>query len=376
MVTQSQIQHARKVSILNLVSQFTTLKRIAATRGGEYAGPCPMCGGNDRFHYQAGRNLWFCRQCTGGPENGWKDSIELYMRLYNVPFSRAVEELANDCVSQVVVFSQQNERINLLPNPQWQLRGTQLVERGQDNLWGKPGRTATYWKIIDPTTGDVKNKFQSPLDWLYDRGLEEKTLRMRCIGYIPNSVYDKSILWGLEGKPMWISTGIIIPTYLEGILWGLKIRRPTGKPKYIHVRGSKPAMFQAETIREETSIACVTEGEFDAILVWQALQHAINPVWHDFGVITLGSNSNYPQSGQWKSYISSLELLLLLYDQDGKSQRVIDFWQKFNTRTRIVHWHNIRPHDKDLTDFHLSGGRLLDLISWAVTQERYRGHDE
>ena len=26
------------------------VKRVASTHGGEYTGPCPLCGGVDRFH--------------------------------------------------------------------------------------------------------------------------------------------------------------------------------------------------------------------------------------------------------------------------------------------------------------------------------------
>jgi hypothetical protein len=43
------------IDLVTLASQHTRLKRIASTRGGEFAGPCPRsgCGGRDRFHVQA-----------------------------------------------------------------------------------------------------------------------------------------------------------------------------------------------------------------------------------------------------------------------------------------------------------------------------------
>ena len=35
-------------------------------------GPCPVCGGRDRFRVQPGAGRWLCRQCTGGK---WRDVI-------------------------------------------------------------------------------------------------------------------------------------------------------------------------------------------------------------------------------------------------------------------------------------------------------------
>ena len=48
-----------------LESDGSTLKRTAATHGGEWAGACPWCGGKDRFRVwpkQDGGRYW-CRNC-------------------------------------------------------------------------------------------------------------------------------------------------------------------------------------------------------------------------------------------------------------------------------------------------------------------------
>ena len=43
------------------------LKRMASTNGGEWAGPCPLCGGEDRFRVwprpRDGKPGAWCRQC-------------------------------------------------------------------------------------------------------------------------------------------------------------------------------------------------------------------------------------------------------------------------------------------------------------------------
>lgn len=40
------------INLLDLIGTDTTLKRVANTNNGEYHGPCPFCGGKDRFIVQ------------------------------------------------------------------------------------------------------------------------------------------------------------------------------------------------------------------------------------------------------------------------------------------------------------------------------------
>ncbi len=53
--------------IARFVSPYGRYARIAKTRGGEYAGPCPFCGGKDRFRIWPNRDpyevVYWCRQC-------------------------------------------------------------------------------------------------------------------------------------------------------------------------------------------------------------------------------------------------------------------------------------------------------------------------
>lgn len=56
---------AQMDSILALIGSDTQLRRVASTNGGEYAGPCPWCGGRDRFRVwpELDGGCWWCRQC-------------------------------------------------------------------------------------------------------------------------------------------------------------------------------------------------------------------------------------------------------------------------------------------------------------------------
>jgi len=61
--------------------------RWTLTRGIERVGPCPVCGGTDRFSINTLKNLFNCRRCGIAGEG----AIRLVMATQNVQFSRACE---------------------------------------------------------------------------------------------------------------------------------------------------------------------------------------------------------------------------------------------------------------------------------------------
>jgi phage/plasmid primase-like uncharacterized protein len=59
--------------------------------GRQLSGPCPTCGGNDRFNVDPHQNLWICRGCRVGG-----DVIKLVRHLDSCSFSDAVELLGGE----------------------------------------------------------------------------------------------------------------------------------------------------------------------------------------------------------------------------------------------------------------------------------------
>jgi len=79
------VQHARDVSIESeILRRGIQLKR----QGVERVGPCPRCGGTDRFAINTVKNVYNCRGCGHGG-----DVIELVQWLDDCQFSEAVERL-------------------------------------------------------------------------------------------------------------------------------------------------------------------------------------------------------------------------------------------------------------------------------------------
>jgi hypothetical protein len=84
-------------------SELGDVRRVAERLGArlmrssrhEYVGPCPACGGNDRFGVNVIKNIWNCRQCAKGG-----DVIELVRHVLRCSFIEAREFVAGDRLAQ------------------------------------------------------------------------------------------------------------------------------------------------------------------------------------------------------------------------------------------------------------------------------------
>lgn len=88
------------VDLRDLAERSTTLRYHAGPRNDpELCGPCPVCGGKDRFWVR--RDAWGCRGCgTGG------DAIKYIEWLHKVNFKEATEMLGADSVPATTVKRQ------------------------------------------------------------------------------------------------------------------------------------------------------------------------------------------------------------------------------------------------------------------------------
>jgi phage/plasmid primase-like uncharacterized protein len=84
--TQEQVHHARDVRIESEVARRGGLE--LKRRGKELIGPCPRCGGDDRFGVNITKQVFNCRGC--GAKG---DVIDLVMHLDGSDFKPAVETL-------------------------------------------------------------------------------------------------------------------------------------------------------------------------------------------------------------------------------------------------------------------------------------------
>ncbi len=89
-LTTEQIERARALSITAEAE-----RRITGLcwRSGQLVGPCPKCGGTDRFWVGGKKRTWGCRHCS---PRGKQGVIDLVMWLYDCEFREAVIELVGE----------------------------------------------------------------------------------------------------------------------------------------------------------------------------------------------------------------------------------------------------------------------------------------
>ena len=125
----------------------TKLRWKAHTNGGEHAGPCPWCGGRDRFRVwpnSGDRGRFWCRQCG---RSG--DSITLLRDLKGISYEEACNEFGGIGFSPQRIPSPPaitSRKEALKPPPKiWRSRAWALTEESVSCLWTDAGLRARKW---------------------------------------------------------------------------------------------------------------------------------------------------------------------------------------------------------------------------------------
>ncbi len=334
------------MNILELITaDGFTFKRVAATHGGEYAGPCPFCGGNDRFlvwpEHKDGR--FWCRGCekTG-------DAVQYIRDTRNLSFFEALKYLGIEKPRFKKTRRKQTgpppfkPKIEPLPPSLWIEKASRFLKSSQDQLWTPDGQAAR--------------------NILFGKGLTEDTIRTAGIGYNPGEhgkdLYRDRRGWGLplevhrDGRPkrLWVPAGLVIPLCHDEGLARLRVRRsdPGEGPRYVIVSGSSMAPL---VLPSESGAFVVVESELDAWLCWQEAGDLI-------GVMAMGSAGAKPdQNAHMLLMGASLILTALDYDPAG-ARYAWKFWPETYGK-KVIRWPV--PVGKDPSD---AWQRGLNIRAW------------
>lgn len=269
------------VNLVDLVQGDTTLRRVS---GDEHAGPCPKCGGTDRFHVTP--SWWFCRQCHELRGDAiaylsWRDGIDFVQACERLGGKAALEGPRTMRTQQSAANSVPVREIEP-PGEAWQAMGRAYATWAQEKLWHD---------------GEA-------LDYLRGRGLSDDTITAAGLGWNPEEMWRPGAKWGQE-KQVWLPRGWVIPHEAGGALWAINTRRtdadisaakswnaanPNHKPrpddKYLCVSGSKRILYSLDALYHKSD-AAICEGEFDALLLQQHIGRVC-------GCVALGSASRPP----------------------------------------------------------------------------------
>jgi hypothetical protein len=332
--------HSSLTDLLTLVSRDVSLTRQANTHGGEYAGPCPFCGGVDRFRVwpYAEQPGWWCRRCRqSGDTVGY---IALRQKVSRAVASAQLGLATDDQMSRVAPVTPP-EPVKP-PPPAWRAAANTFVNACYERLWSTAGAIA--------------------LRFLHARyGLDERMLVWGMLGYNDRDQYMPREAWGLPPKQviepggrrrlvhnLWLPRGIVIPWFIVADTWKIFIRRPVGQPKYYQLPGGSNTLYGADAL-SPTKPALLCEAALDALVIRQVAGDLITPV---------ASGTTGARRMNWIIKLAQTPQVLLAFDQDAGGDSPEDYWSQVLPRTRI--W---RPYVDDPAAMHVAG---MDVRAWIA----------
>lgn len=316
------------------------VKRVAATHGGEYAGPCPGCGGEDRFRIwpeeNDGKGSYWCRQCGRGG-----DGIQFLRYFEGMSFQEACRALGKERgdSSALRYRAPREER-----KETWRPKNSTEPEEA----WRAHATKFWQWSY------DRLHEDKEALTYLEGRGLTIDTILAFWLGWNPGDgkggdVYRDRESWGLSPiknekgrkRPLWLPRGWVIPWAGtdNGVLKRLRIRRTDPLrfgPRYYVVPGSDmETMMLSGSRRTSSYIWTVVESELDAILIYQEAGDLT-------GVIALGSAGAKPTEEVAEALTEAAHIMIAL-DLDKAGAQYSPWWSKMFPRA--VRWP--APEGKD-----------------------------
>ena len=232
------------IDLVDFAQRYTQLRQIS--RAGEFAGPCPRCGGEDRFHVKDQR--FYCRQCY--PRGG--DVIDLVQILHNVTFREACQLLM-----ETPSFS--SERPMETPTqPLAAIKPNQPAKEVDDFQ-------ASAAKTMAATTRKLFSSAGAPgRAYLHDRGLTETTCRTFRLGF------------GRSFHPVRQRNepAIFIPWlshddhHIEAVRLRFIDPSSAKAERYALKPGSTPVIFGQHLLRP-TAHLVIVEGEFNCMALQQ-----------------------------------------------------------------------------------------------------------
>lgn len=307
-------------------------------QGNYWIGPCPFCGGKDRFNVKEadGRDLWICRQCGNGK---YQDAIAYVMRSTGKSF---LEVIGDGSTRPPLAPRARPQRspitIATPPDEQWQETAQAAAVGSAAYLWGDSSDAAAARRYL------TENRMLLP-ETIERAGLGFNPTRRKVAGRV-------------------LEPGITIPCRVDGVMWYLQVRtmksaRDAAQAagwnlgKYSCLGGSKLfALYGADELLSAES-AFVTEGEFDALALGQYCPPGVSAV-------TMGSAMSIPERSSWARYFSGLHHgVFVLMDNDDAGRAAMERWQKAIPCSRPV---RLPDDSKDVTDFIRAGG---DSAAWV-----------
>lgn len=297
---------------------------------GEWAGPCPLCGGIDRCCAWPERGRWWCRQCGKGG-----DAVDLLRLRDGLDYKSACAALGIAPAPKGGKPSSPARR-HLLPPAAWMEQAAAFLASCRT---------------------DAALSCQAAQDVLYGRGFTPEGVRALGIGFNPVTRWVPRSSWGLEGdKNLCLPAGIVLPVWRKAGLAALEVRRfgddAARFGKYAFISGGAAGLSYIHG-GGNGRVWLVVEGALDGFL---ALQEADAYV---AGFIACAGISK-GLSADALAFLGEQSAVAIVPDGDGPGAVGCARLQAQLPGAVVVDV----PAEKDLSAMHASG---IPIALWAET---------
>ena len=250
----------------------------------EWAGPCPWCGGTDRFHVWGAGNYW----CRPGPghcaKSGWLDQLD------------GVDKLTPDELLKLRVDRLERQ----VAEHDQRLSALEIMHQSEDHLRYHDNLTAN----------------DQALDYWYGQGMLRATIDTYLLGYCPNCPTAPG------------HDSYTIPVMHHGKLYNIRHRlaTPNSGGKYRpHMAGLPVMIFNADDLdRHEDRQILIFEGEKKSIVVGQETGLP--------NIATMGAQSF---KKEWAAKLAKFREVVVCYDPDATT-KAVEVARYFGDRGRVM----------------------------------------
>jgi hypothetical protein len=304
-IDTDQIKQA--VNLVDLAGNHAELRRESTH---EYSGPCPKCGGADRFHVAA--EWFFCRHCH--PKRG--DAFEFMTWLHGATFKEAAAMLTGGAMPTPAAVRRPEAGHRQPMARSWDAtEAARRLAEYQQALWDEANVTAHEYLE-------------------QGRGLEPQSWLLFDLGYRHDAPLPNT--WDAEKRAHCHppQPAIVIPWYHKQELVGLRFRFLQGHT-YVDINGTTRTekatsrgvfsghVFGGQVIKrcngsapvaERTLVIC--EGELNAMSIWQVAGHT------KVDALSLGSESQ-KLTPALIAYAQRYRLVLLWADREEIAKQLM-----------------------------------------------------
>jgi hypothetical protein len=318
----------------------------------EYAGPCHLCGGKDRFIFWPDENRWWCRRCD---ERG--DLITYVQQRHNKTFAEACAWLRVE--APALASSQQHqpkelETVTRLTQPreyacfdeEWQVRAGYYVK-------------AAHSHLVNGKSAGGRQAYSYMIRRLGYKPTSQHILRWAGIGYNPA---PRRAVW--SGVEVFAPEGLVIPWHISGRFWNVRHRPLLTKSqnKYTSLAGCGNGLYNADQLAPGVTVVMV-ESELDALSLMVAA-----PSWFATGgwVAVATGGTNNARLGRWVMKLSTANKVYTAFDSDMAGYQAHEWW-RYSLKSAGVPVVRRKPApEKDVNDM-LCAKR--DIPLWLLSGE-------